>query len=235
MTSFSKPLSIAQEMRPNDVPSTGVTFWYRRALFIAAPIVCGAIPLVSVPAAEWAAVAPNGTEMALWYVMLLVFPALASVPTFFVELVGLLFRRVRPYAALLSICSLVFIVAFIVSLRAGDRIRMGAFARLAERSKPLVAAIRAYEEKHGRPPKSLAALVPDFLANIPSTGMGAYPEYRYKVPTNSHEGNPWVLYVFTPSGGINFDQFMYFPLTNYPKVGYGGWLERVGDWAYVHE
>jgi hypothetical protein len=74
-----------------------------------------------------------------------------------------------------------------------------AFARLAERSKPLIGAIRAYEQKHGRPPESLAALVPDFLAHVPPTGMGAYPDYRYKVPTNNYEGNPWVLYVSTPS------------------------------------
>jgi hypothetical protein len=65
--------------------------------------------------------------------------------------------------------------------------------------------------------------------------MRAYPEYRYTPNATNYEGNPWVITVFTPSGGINFDQFMYFPLTNYPKTGYGGWLERVGDWAYVHE
>ncbi len=50
-----------------------------------------------------------------------------------------------------------------------------------------------------------------------------------------HDNNPWVLIVHTPSGGINFDQFMYFPLQNYPESGYGGWLARIRDWAYVHE
>jgi hypothetical protein len=43
------------------------------------------------------------------------------------------------------------------------------------------------------------------------------------------------LVVFTPSGAINFDQFMYFPNRNYPEQGFGGWIERIGDWAYVHE
>jgi len=37
------------------------------------------------------------------------------------------------------------------------------------------------------------------------------------------------------SYGINFDQFMYFPKTTYPKTGDGGVLERIGDWVYVHE
>jgi hypothetical protein len=47
--------------------------------------------------------------------------------------------------------------------------------------------------------------------------------------------NAWVLYVDTPRAGINFDQFIYLPLTNYPPRGFGGRLERLGDWAYVHE
>jgi hypothetical protein len=34
---------------------------------------------------------------------------------------------------------------------------------------------------------------------------------------------------------MNWDMFLYFPKQNYPKAGYGGWLERIEDWAYVHE
>ena len=67
--------------------------------------------------------------------------------------------------------------------------------------------------------------------------MAAYPKFEFVAGQKAldyHE-NPWVLCVFTPSGGINFDQFMYFPKQNYPETGYGGWLERIGDWAYVHE
>jgi hypothetical protein len=36
-------------------------------------------------------------------------------------------------------------------------------------------------------------------------------------------------------GGAFLLQFMYSPLPNYPERGYGGSLERVGEWAYVHE
>ena len=219
----------------NETRPCRATFWYRRELFIGAPIVCAVVPLACILAAEWAAVVPKGTEMGLWFVGFLVLPMLAALPAFFVGLIGLLFRRLRPHAALLAVCSAVFFMSFVAAVRLGDAVRMRAFARLAERSKPLVVAIRAYEQKHGRPPDSLRALVPEFLPDVPATGMRAYPDYKYSVATNGYEGNPWVLSVFTPSGGINFDQFMYFPLTNYPKRGYGGWLERVGDWAYVHE
>lgn len=35
--------------------------------------------------------------------------------------------------------------------------------------------------------------------------------------------------------GINFDVFVYWPEGNYPDSMYGGWVERIGHWAYMHE
>jgi hypothetical protein len=206
-----------------------------RICFLGIPLFCVLVPLVCIPAAEWIAVAPHGSDVFLWLMLLFALPAMAAIPAIPCALVGLAFQRVRRKSALLALCSVVYLVAFIVSIRVGHSVRMNAFHRLAERSKPLVAAVHAFDQKHGRPPESLQALVPEFIASVPSTGMGAYPEYQYSTPATNHDGNPWIITIFTPSGGINFDQFMYFPLTNYPKKGYGGWLERVGDWAYVHE
>lgn len=118
----------------------------------------------------------------------------------------------------------------------GGRIRHRAFLALAERSVVLVDAIKAYEDKYGAPPASLEALVPDFIPSIPKTGMGAYPKYRYVVPEQDrYAGNPWVLFVFTPTGIPNFDQFIYYPLQNYPADLDGNPLERIRDWAYMHE
>jgi hypothetical protein len=114
---------------------------------------------------------------------------------------------------------------------------MAAFHELSNRSEPLVQVIKTYESKYGTPPPSLESLVPEFLPQVPQTGIGAYPEYGYKVGRQAQEyaKNDWCLIVDTPSGGINWDIFIYFPDQNYPKFGYGGVLERVGDWAYVHE
>jgi hypothetical protein len=206
-----------------------------RICFVFAPLFCAGIPLVCIPAAEWMALARHGSRefLLLWFV--LVFPFLAAVPILLGSLVGLAFHRVRRHSAALAVCSVAYLIAFIISFRVADSVRMSAFHQLAERNKPLVTAVRSFERKHGHPPESLRALVPEFLPSVPSTGMGAYPEYNYSTASTNYEGNPWVLTVFTPQEGINFDQFMYFPLTNYPKTGYGGWLEKVGDWAYVHE
>ena len=72
---------------------------------------------------------------------------------------------------------------------------------------------------------------------MPNTGIGAYPNYIYVIVSEqtAYEGNAWLLKVRTPSGGINWDVFLYFPKQNYPKVGYGGVIEPIEDWAYVHE
>ena len=204
--------------------------------FIIGPLICAVIPFVGVPLLEWAAVAPAGSDAFLWLLLLFILPGLAAFPCILGGLIGLASSRFRRRAAILTLCSVAYVAALPVASRIGEKVRMKAFHRLAGRSRPLVSAIHNYEKKYGHPPESLESLVPEFIAKVPATGIAAYPEYRYsRSATNRYHGNPWVITIFTPSGGINFDQFMYFPLTNYPEVGYGGRLERVGDWAYVHE
>lgn len=113
------------------------------------------------------------------------------------------------------------------------RTRMAGFHRLAERSEGLVDAIRRYEADHGSAPNDLSRLVPDYLDRMPRTGLGAYPDYN--IWLRETDGNSWVLMVPTSRGPLNFDCFVYYPNGNYPETGWGGWLEPVGDWAYVHE
>ena len=145
--------------------------------------------------------------------------------------------RLRTFALGSLAASAAVLLSLYLGSNLGSRVRMAAFQRLAERSASLVQAVRSYEVQHGTPPPDLAALVPKFLPAIPGTGLAAYPSYEYLAGEKAarFDGNPWVLVVSTPSGGINFDTFMYFPLQNYPETGYGGSLERVLDWAYVHE
>lgn len=45
----------------------------------------------------------------------------------------------------------------------------------------------------------------------------------------------WELRIPCPSGGINWDVFFYWPGERYPEHIYGGSVERIGQWAYVHE
>jgi hypothetical protein len=50
-----------------------------------------------------------------------------------------------------------------------------------------------------------------------------------------YEGNEWILEVRASNGVMNWDSFLYFPNQNYPSAGYGGVVERMGEWAYIHE
>lgn len=196
-------------------------------------------PLLILPLFEYLIVGPLpvGTQYLIMLpgmIMLPAFVALAYV------LVGpfLLIRRESRSQTLrrLALCIL-FVASTIAGLRISGTLRNDAFYRLAERSSTLVTAIQNYHRIKGTPPSTLDDLVPDFLEAIPGTGMAAYPVYEYFAGdlAHSHDQNPWILLVNTPCGGINFDEFLYFPLQNYPQRGYGGWLQRVRDWAYVHE
>lgn len=55
------------------------------------------------------------------------------------------------------------------------------------------------------------------------------------------ESIPWVTYIEPPpfencpSGGINFDRFIYWPSETYPPIIQGNWTEPIGAWVYVHE
>lgn len=186
---------------------------------------------------HWYVVSPIGFGgLFLLHVMILLFlPFLAIVLAVPVSLVLLPFRETRPYAVSILACGPVYVLIGVALIHVAASVRMNAFHRLADRSEPVVNAIHRFVEKEGRPPADLEELVPDFLPQIPQTGMPAYPTYWYSTESNQWDGNPWVLYVICPSSGNNFDRFMYFPKQNYPDKGYGGFLERVGKWAYVHE
>lgn len=198
-------------------------------------------PLLIIPLVECLVVGPVGAAFFASLPGLLVGPALVALVYVFLGpllLIPKLHRR-RTLRRL-GLCAVLILSTF-AGLHLRGMIRTLAFNRLAERSKGLVGAIQRYESAKGAPPPSLAALVPEFLEAVPGTGMAAYPEYRYaprgggSSGTTPPEQNPWMLWVNTPSGGINFDEFMYFPLQNYPEKDYGGVLQRIGEWAYLHE
>lgn len=206
-----------------------------RAWFIAGPLLCTAIPLIALPWAVRAGLSPTGSKRQLFIIYQFYTAAGFAVIAALIGIVFILLGRARRPAALTLICATGLLVGIFTADSMTNRVRRKAFEDLAERSKPLIAAVRAHEAKHGRPPESLEGLVPEFLAVSPKTGIGAYPNYHF-IPAAAadYDGNPWVILVRTTTG-LSFDKFMYFPLTNYPHQGYGGVLERIGDWAYVHE
>lgn len=194
-------------------------------------------PLFIAPLAEYLIVGPVGSYYLIMLPGFLIFPALGALAYLLASPVLLIPRDSRRQRLRHCGLCLVLVVCTIAGMRWTGSIRNEAFHRLAQHSSGLVTAIKNYERSRGLPPPSLDALVPDFLVTVPGTGMAAYPAYTYLAgdAARRYEQNPWVLIVPTPYGGINFDKFLFFPRQNYPQKGCGGWLQRMGDWGYVHE
>lgn len=190
------------------------------------------------PFSQWVSTTRVGTAIFLWGQTVYLFPLMAAVLATPVLSVRLIPKRTRRHAAFFLLLSLVLAISCTVGIIIGQKVRIAGMRSFAKRSQSLIAAIEKYQRNHSALPRSLQDLVPDYLPEVPSTGMMAYPGYRYYVGDEAKQryaGNPWALSVFTPSGGINFDEMLYFPNQNYPKTGYGGSLQQVGEWAYVHE
>lgn len=187
--------------------------------------------------AVWHSIFPNGSTEYLWLSIFLSPPLLAALALIPISLIGLIFKKMRSISSIVFLTCIAYLIGMFVCGSIAGRVRTNGFRKLAERSSPLVQAIKDYQTTVEHPPESLESLVPNFIDSVPGTGMAAYPDYEY-ISGEEAEGwdnNPWVLYVKTPSGGINWDMFIYLPKQNYPKRGYGGSLERIQDWAYVHE
>ncbi len=187
--------------------------------------------------AEYDAVRQGGSFGLLSLSALAVLPLLGCLAASPVAAACCLSRRSRRTAAAVLVACLLLGGITYAAIHIGRTIRTRAFVALAERSDALVDGIKAYERAYGEPPASLDSLIPEFLPSIPHTGIGAYPQYRYVVSKepNQHDGNPWVLSVFTPSRILDFDQFVYYPLQNYPRCWCGNRLERIRDWAYIND
>lgn len=169
-------------------------------------------------------------ELVVWLCLLgMVIMAVATL--------GVFFNKTRCASLAVVIGAGVLVTLSVISLKSADRIRLRGFERLSLEAAPLVAAIHAYSREFGAPPENLAVLHVNYPPGHTVKG-GALPDFEYLPGDRAREryhGNPWVLILETPTGPLSWDLFLYYPLQNYPPLGHGGWLESVGEWAYVHE
>lgn len=190
----------------------------------------------SVIVAEFLALTPwGGYGFILWkmvVVLLALAVTIAAVVTVMCLLIGIVLRRRRVYWLNLFVACTGSVLLFLAGIAASGMVREPRFFSLSERSKPLISAIEDYTNTTGSPPVNLRALVPEYFKEIPKTGMGAYPKYKYMKPGPA--GNPWAVRIDTPTGILDFDAFLYLPNGNYDENGFGV-PKRVGDWAYIYE
>ena len=113
--------------------------------------------------------------------------------------------------------------------------RRAGLQQATARARPLIGAIEQFRLENKRVPHTLQELVPNYLAEIPQTGMAAYPQFLYDRNAPA-EGYFQTYEVKVRTGfGFAYDSFNYWPEGDYPAQMYGGRIERVGDWAYLHE
>jgi hypothetical protein len=136
-----------------------------------------------------------------------------------------------------SLACICFVGLSIVAFGSSMLVRHRAFVHASLVGDRIVQALTRYRNDRGEYPEHLKQLVPDFIGNVPYTGMIGYPEFSYKNGYNDIQINPdgYELRINCSSGGINFDRFIYWPSETYPERIQGNGVERIGTWAYVHE
>ena len=181
------------------------------------------------------------TGITLWFSVLTVFCMLIAVPASIFFFVQALYRWRRKGELLrgfsISVACLCLAALWFVSVLAGEYFRHNAFVRASHVGDQVVQALAQYKLKTGHYPEELGALVPEYLSALPYTGMIGYPEFTYAKDRNDLEAKPgsYELRINCPSGGINFDRFIYWPSQQYPRKIQHKPAERIGNWAYVHE
>lgn len=141
-------------------------------------------------------------------------------------------RRDMAMQVVLSCCMV--LLSAVPAIWLSGWLRMRGFDWAGERAMSVVAAMERCVAETGAVPESVEALVPRWLDQVPSR----IPSLRVVTPVTADEdlgANRWALVADVPSGLINWDVFVYLPDRQYPARGWGGRLERLGNWAYVHE
>jgi hypothetical protein len=139
--------------------------------------------------------------------------------------------------------SFVYIAVATASFPVALAAREAAVHRFARSSSVLVDAIGSFGEEQGRLPASLEELTPTYLPQRPRSlgipGTLLFARYDYEVLSSRTDqrsgGQTWELRVYYPFGPLNWDLLVYRPAEAYPDRLYGGSVERIRDWAYVHE
>lgn len=106
------------------------------------------------------------------------------------------------------------------------------FRQFAERSAPLLLAIRDFEAANDRPPTTLEELVPDYLAAVPKTGFGFSPDFHYNRARQSRSNmtKEWAVTVLVGEGFTDFS-ILEHESDGSPDEDFSN-RRRYGDWIY---
>lgn len=127
------------------------------------------------------------------------------------------------------------------------------------RAEPVIAAIKKYTARHGKPPSDLRSLVPRYLPELPKPNRSRWEAWRYTKTANAGVGGwelqiresaqhsesrqkarGWVQQIHTlaaqSAGGQKFmEVLVYHPSERYKEKDYPGSLQRIEGWGYYYE
>lgn len=225
MKQLLKKLFLKRDSKGLNNPALGFIF----GLLVA--VVIAAFEIFSM----YEAYSPKGDEIWIWYMLpiyLILIALLLAVPILaFLSFI----KRMRRFTIPALLFCLTSVLGFLI-LPKGDHYRIEAMKSVAQRGQPIIDGIRSYEAKYGHSPKALADLIPEYLSEIPTTGLKDYQNFDYSTGSDVEkytDGNLWILSVFPPCAG-GFDMFQYYPKENYPLKKDRN-LELISGWVYVHE
>jgi len=152
----------------------------------------------------------------------------------FAGIINALFAR-RWWPAILAVLFGVGLcLGFVPGLSVGASIRSWGLKDFVDRSTVVIDAIERYSHATGKPPGSLADLMPTYLAAFPKTGMALYPDYEYVVLSGPCSINSkWHLSVDV-NEFIDMNRLLYCPAQDHdptPKHV----LSRTAIGAWVHD
>lgn len=112
-------------------------------------------------------------------------------------------------------------------------LRNTAFEKLVARADTLVQAIHQFEHIRGNPPDKLSQLVPQYIREIPATGLGAYPAFKYQRLTdpNPMPDSNWMLVL--PISTSPQSRLVYLPERDYETLS--GTKEPLANWVHVYQ
>jgi hypothetical protein len=211
-------------------PAPATAGAFLRAFRWRRPLLAFATPLLLLVVFEALAYSSLGSDwLILVDVALFALAGLALLLTLFL-LASALVPRLRRDALRALVLPVLFVAGTIAGAQACKPIRTHGWEQLAERGDRIVAAIQAFEARNGAPPATLAELAPGFIAELPGTGLGSRPAFRYEVSYGKPGDASFRLWTGLP-GISHVTDFEYLPASD--VEAWHTVITRVGDWVVV--
>lgn len=150
-------------------------------------------------------------------------------------LIYILFNRSLRYLWIIFLLLLVSPLGREFSMRTYYNTRLTIFKTAGVKAQKLIDAVEKYNFENGSYPEKFEDITPVYLEKVPGTGIGQYPKFEYSLPGTYDIFKKYQIKIRASLGLMKWDVFIYWPEEEYPDNMYGGYVTRLGSWAYVNE